>query len=68
MKKSFFSQLPHCGTQDLEKKLFESCERRITKKYKRRVRSIIFLFKDETIQEKFKREKINSQEILSRCS
>ena len=60
--------MPDPWTEALEKKLFQECQRRITNKYKRSVRSIVFFVKnDKTLQDRVKQATITPEEILSRC-
>lgn len=61
-------QIPDPWTEALEKKLFQECQRRITNKYKRSVRSIVFFVKgDKNVQDHVKQGTITPEEILSRC-
>jgi hypothetical protein len=60
--------LPDPWTEVLEKRLFLECNKRINNKYKRSVRSVVFLLKnDNSMQENVKKGTITPLEILSRC-
>ena len=60
--------LPDPWTEILEKTLFLECNKKISNKYKRSVRSVVFLLKnDDTMQENVKKGTTTPLEILSRC-
>mgnify|MGYP002804367614 FL=1 len=60
--------LPDPWTEILEKTLFLECNKKISNQYKRSVRSVVFLLKnDDTMQENVKKGTTTPLEILSRC-